>query len=77
MKTMKLKKYIKLAALLGVVSIAMFTSGCNSCTDTDGHKWGKWVDKINDEGEPSKNGFGMHFQERYCETCGKHDGGMN
>ena len=25
---MKLKKYIKLAALLGVVSIAMFSSGC-------------------------------------------------
>ena len=27
---MKLKKYIKLAALLGVVSIAMFSAGCSS-----------------------------------------------
>ncbi len=27
---MKLKKYIKLAALLGVVSIAMFSTGCSS-----------------------------------------------
>ena len=27
---MKLKKYIKLTALLGVVTIAMFSSGCGS-----------------------------------------------
>ena len=35
---MKLKKYIKLAALVGVVSIAMFSSGCGSqrTQDLDG-----------------------------------------
>jgi hypothetical protein len=75
---MKLKKYIKLAALLGVVSIAWFSSGCTKkCSHPDGHMWGKWQDNINSNGNVSKNELGWHIQSRTCETCGLHDGGIN